>query len=189
MVSKKGLVSTYGMSMTTAISPSETQSAHGDISIGTPTNSKADSVQTTRIVHSAAAFSSTSPAAVETAVSPASTSAGLSTGAKAGIAVGAILGICALIAVIFFFLRLKRRMVRVESMVKLGSTASVGGVTPMEKPVLPAPALATPFAAEAFAPVASGGRADPGVGQSHRNTEDWRRFFGNGNHPRPQTAT
>lgn len=184
MVSTEGPVSTYAMTMTTAASNPQTQSSQGATGAGTSPERKTGSLQTTNIGGPAAVSSSSSSAAAETAVSPAASSAGLSTGAKAGIAVGVILGICAILAIIFFFLRLKRRVDRMESMVKLGSTSSTGVMAPTEKPLPSAPTTG----AETATPVTGGDLAESDTGGNHRNADDWRRFFGNGNNPRPRTA-
>ncbi|EXJ53434.1 uncharacterized protein A1O5_13302 [Cladophialophora psammophila CBS 110553] len=134
----------------------------------------------------AAMSSSTASAAAETAVSPTSSSARLGNGAKAGIAIGVILGICALIAAILFCLRIGQRTNKLENMVILRSTAPSVDLVPSEKLVVEKPAAGSHAPAPLPSPPDNGsGIATLRVGENHRNSEDWRRFFGNGKSQKP----
>ncbi|OAP56510.1 hypothetical protein AYL99_09689 [Fonsecaea erecta] len=182
MVSTQGIATTYALAATRAATTSASVTG----------KSAKSSTQPLAATGTAIMSSAGASAAAETAVSSTSRSAGLGSGAKAGIAIGVILGIVALIAAIFFCLRTKRRMKKVENMVTLRSTASSVDLAPSEKAVLedPAPVSSTPTPIRSSSPGNDGSRvAVFKIGENHRNSEDWRRFFGNGKPQTPVTST
>ena len=173
MVSTQGVATTYALAntQTSTIPTSTTRTSKISTSTATPTKSIRTGV---------ANVSSTT--ASQTAMASAVTSNGLSDGAKAGIALGVILGIAALIVAVFFFIRMKRRIDKLESMVTLRSAASSVNVAPTEK-AAGADSLASPRPLPWPSPPPDG--CIPRIelfkiGESHRNSEDWRHFFGNG---------
>ncbi|KIW24011.1 uncharacterized protein PV07_09750 [Cladophialophora immunda] len=179
MVSTQGIATTYALAATRAATSSATQ---------TPTGSEQAPTAT------GVANLSSSPgasAAAETAVSSASHTTGIGNGAKAGIAIGVILGIIALITAIFFCLRKRRQLHKIGDMVTLRSTASsVDIAAPSEKvavadsaPVSTAALPSTPSPDNDGSPV-TGFK----MGENHRNSEDWRRFFGNGKTQKPAAS-
>ncbi|KIW93717.1 uncharacterized protein Z519_05031 [Cladophialophora bantiana CBS 173.52] len=170
MISTQGIATTYALAATrTASTPTPaTQSPQG-------------SAQTPAAMGPTVMSSSAASAAAETAVASTSTSAGLGNGAKAGIAIGVILGICALIAASLFYLRIGRRTNKLENMVILRSTASSVDLVASEKLAVEKPAAASQAPVPLHSPPNNGsGIAAFKVEGNHRNSEDWRRFFGNG---------
>ncbi|KAI1610506.1 hypothetical protein EDD36DRAFT_327560 [Exophiala viscosa] len=178
MISTQGVVSTFAMTISTAITPLTTkaQSEPTSESLGAAdksslsTSLSATTSATTAMVASTAGRTSASSAA--------SATSGLSGGARAGIAVGAIIGVFAMIATTFFLFRLKHRTNRAGTMVHAGMTASA--VTgPSSKKVI-TPILVT--TTRLRSPSAGGRVTVFKIGQhNRRHSEDWRRFFGNGN--------
>jgi hypothetical protein len=183
MVSTQGAATTYALAATqaaTALS-SATNTLKSPI---------ATASQTDPDLSGAAAVSSST--ANQTAVPSTNHSDGLSGGAKAGIAIGVILGISALVAAAFFFFRMKRRIDKLETMVTLRSAASSVDRTPLEKGTAAGAAATSPNAAPSPSPPPDG--CGPRIevfkiGDSHRNSEDWRRFFGSGLGQKPTTPS
>ncbi|ETI25492.1 hypothetical protein G647_02265 [Cladophialophora carrionii CBS 160.54] len=175
MISTKGIATTYALAVTQAATTSPS-------GVNSPISTVSHTEST--LTGAAAVTSST---AVQTAVPSSSHSDVLSSGAKAGIAIGVILGV-ALIVAAFCFIRIKRRIDKLETMVTLRSTASSVDRTPSEKGTT-AGVVATPTAVAASPsppPDGCGPRIEVfKIGDSHRNSEDWRRFFGNGKAPKP----
>ncbi|KIW80754.1 hypothetical protein Z517_07370 [Fonsecaea pedrosoi CBS 271.37] len=175
MVSTQGIATTYALAATRAATTSASTTG------GSSTASGAANMS-----------SPSASAAAETAVSSTSHSAGLGSGAKAGIAIGVTLGTLALIAVIFFYLRMKRRMNKLENMVSLRSTVSSSvDLAPSEKAAVgnPTTASPTPVPLSSLSNNDGTGVAIFKTGDNHRNSEDWRRFFGNGKPQKPVTSS
>ncbi|EXJ57457.1 hypothetical protein A1O7_07805 [Cladophialophora yegresii CBS 114405] len=174
MVSTKGPATTYALAVTQAAtaSPSAGNSPTSTVS------------HTESITTGAAVVTSSTPD--QTAAPASNHSDGLSSGGKAGIAIGVILGV-ALIAAIFFYFRMKRRIDRLESMITLRSATSSVDRTPSEKGTT-AGAVATPAVTAASpspSPDGCGPRIEVFKIGDNRNSEDWRRFFGNAKGQKP----
>ncbi|KIX99656.1 uncharacterized protein Z520_04291 [Fonsecaea multimorphosa CBS 102226] len=180
MISTQGIATTFALAATRAATTSA--SVTGDSTMATISSTQASASTGAAIMTSPGAS-----AAAETAVSSTPRSGGLGNGAKAGIAIGVILGIIALIAAIFFYLRTKRRMKEVGNMETLRSTASSVDVALSEKTAVEDPAPSS----SASTPLPSSAENDGSraavfkIGGNHRNSEDWRRFFGNGKIQKP----
>lgn len=189
MLSTTGTATTYAMAVTHSTSPSTTLDANTQSH--TATKSRTDSIPPVGLTSAAAVSSAITSSAGETSVVSPSTSSGLTDGAKAGIAIGVILGICALAAMIFFFIRMKRRVDKLEDMVALRSTASSVNLARSEKHALEEYTAVTPTPASPMptpTPAREAQEAPQGIlkaSESHRNSEDWRRFFGNGKKQAP----
>ncbi len=178
MISTQGLATTYALAATQASTYHSSTSKTSSLSPSTATS-------TNSALTSAASV--TSSTATQTALASTVNSTGLSGGAKAGIAIGVLLGIAAIIVAFFFFMRMKRRIDKLETMVALRSTASSVNVTPGEKSAI-ASSLASPrpLPSPSPPPDGCGPRMEMfKIGESHRNSEDWRRFFGNGKSQTP----
>lgn len=181
MVSTQGVATTYAAAITQAATATP---ASDSSKPSTAEASQTTSTQASLSTNSAAVSSS---ASTGTAVSSTSQSSSLSGGAKAGIAIGVILGIAALAAIIFFLLRMKRRMDKIEGLVTLRSGASsVNVAQSSEKTAERDAQVASPTPAPAPIPSPSPPPDTCGpriqvfkIGENHRNSEDWRRFFGN----------
>ncbi|KAJ9610668.1 hypothetical protein H2200_005445 [Cladophialophora chaetospira] len=177
MISTQGVGTTYGLATTqTANTPSSSTQT-----------SNLPALTATRTATSSSSVAASGP--TESALASSIHSNGLSGGAQAGIAIGVILGVFALIAAAFFFLRMKRRIDKLENMVTLRSAASSLNGAPSEKPAMgDSTAAAEPMPSSPSPPPdGCGPRIEVfKIGDSHRNSEDWRRFFGHG---RIQTPT
>ncbi|KIW66083.1 hypothetical protein PV04_08288 [Phialophora macrospora] len=175
MVSTQGIATTYALAATQAATASSSTTNTSKSPIPT-------AIQTDSDLTGAAAVSSST--ATQTAAPSTSHSEGLSGGAKAGIAIGVIIGISALIAAAFFFMRMKRRIDKLETMVTLRSAASSVDRTPLEKSTTAGASAASQIAAPSPSPPPPDGCGPRievfKIGDSHRNSEDWRRFFGGG---------
>ncbi|KIX03457.1 uncharacterized protein Z518_07009 [Rhinocladiella mackenziei CBS 650.93] len=186
MACTTGPASIYAMTVTTPAPTSRKPTSNSDAGTPTPTptQSQTDSARTTVLTGAAAVSSSTGSAPTETAISSTPSSSGLSGGAKAGIAVGVIIGVCALVAAVLLFLRTRRRQAGgTGNMVKVPSTASAERVALAEKPAGAAAAAAAPTTVEVPEPPVLKAPAN------HRNSEDWRRFFGNGTNPKSEVSS
>ena len=182
------MVSTQGIPTTYASTVTQTAAFTKPISISTATHFSSTSAST---ASSTTVAGVTSPASGETTVPSEHQSTGLSGGAKAGIAIGVILGISVLAAVVFLvFMRHKRRKDKLENMAALRSTASSVNLLRAEKAA--ATNRATPSPSPVPTPSPPPDISSPRVevfkiGESNRNSEDWRRFFGNGKAQVPGT--
>lgn len=168
MVSTKGVISTYALQATVAAS-SATQTGTSESSTTNPSLTTG----TASLSGGEGASNPTGSSAAQTAA--ASSAPGtLSPGAKGGLAIGIIIAVVAILAAIFFYFRRSRsQMQRLDSTAKASMTekaaaaAVASGVqqtnTPGNAPEPGAETMVTPV----FQPQAN-----------HRNSEDWRRFFG-----------
>jgi hypothetical protein len=179
MISTKGVASTYALQATVA-SPSATQT-------GTSESGTTDGSSTTGTASLSGGEGTSNPtgsSAAQTAVA-ASAPGSLSPGAKGGLAIGIIIAVVAVLAGIFFYFRRTRRQMQ-----RLDSTA---------KASMSEKAAAAAAASGAHQANPQGNAQEPGAETlvapsfqpqaNNRNSEDWRRFFGNAGARREPAAS
>jgi hypothetical protein len=123
-----------------------------------------------------------------TAVASDSHATGLSSGAKAGVAIGVILAVLALFALAFLFIRRRRNAKGAKNMATLRSTSpSVDGAQSEKTAVNPSLAPSPGPMSEVSTPRVAVFKI--GEAEGHRNSEEWRRFFGNAKTQRSVTGS
>lgn len=183
MVSTTGARVTYAMAATKSSLPSTTESGGSEAATAKPTDSTTHSVQSTTPPGAADISPSSVYAAGATAIASAPSSGSLSDGAKAGVSISVILGVFAIIAATIFFMRRKRRTDKLETMETLRNAATSVDTVQSEKTVVEEDPAAAPVPPKDVSNVAFK------VVENHRNSEDWRRFFGNGKTPKSRDSS
>jgi hypothetical protein len=184
MLSTGGVPTTYGATTTTLIGNTPAVTGASIITrtstslLSTTTTQSASPLQSSQasaLATTAQPFPTDSPS---TAVASDSHATGLSSGAKAGVAISVILAFGALLALAILFVRRRRKANGSNNMASLRSTSpSVDGAQSEKTAVNPASASSPGPMVEVGTPRVAVFKI--GEAEGHRNSEDWRRFFGN----------